>query len=61
MSKDNISELQKELEDSLPFDDFEDMNLDILLAKGEGAVRKKRRPKTKARRRFEFSSSFGES
>ena len=61
MSKDNISELQKELEDSLPFDDFEDMNLDILLAKGEGAMRKKRRLKTKARRIFEFSSSFGKS
>lgn len=45
MSEDNISELQKELEDSPPFDDFEDMNLDILLAEGEGAVRKKRRPR----------------
>jgi len=45
ISKDNISELQRQLEGSPPFHDFEDMNLDILLAEGEGAVRKKRRPR----------------
>lgn len=56
MSKDNSSELQRRLE-GLPlsrsssslkytaFPECEDMNLGILLAEGEGAIRKKRRPR----------------
>eukprot|EP00253_Pinus_taeda_P018556 PITA_18556 len=45
MSNDNINESQRQLEGSPSFNDFEDMDLDILLAEGEGAVRKKRRPR----------------
>lgn len=45
MSKHNISEPQTQVEGLPPIHDFEDMNLDILLAEGEGAVRKKRRPR----------------